>query len=122
MITDVKRRLSLGKERIRDLEKNVASPKSTVASRAEPRRRTLSSGSLLRTALKDEHGRRKSTTSAARLHTPTSTATRTADDNTREESLVMLATKRRSIMPIAEQVVQHLEDKKHLQKISQEDA
>lgn len=98
VITDVKRRLSLGKERIRDLEKNVASPKSTVASRAEPRRRTLSSGSLLRTALKDEHGRRKSTTSAARLHTPTSTATRTADDNTREESLVMLATKRRSII------------------------
>lgn len=103
VITDVKRRLSLGKERIRDLEKNVVgSPKSAaVASRAEPRRRTLSSGSILRTALKDEHGRRKSTTSAARLNTPTSpaaAATRGGDDNTREESLVMLATKRRSVI------------------------
>ncbi|CDH51990.1 kinase-like protein [Lichtheimia corymbifera JMRC:FSU:9682] len=89
VITDVKRRLSLGKERIRDVEKNgVGSPKST---RAEPRRRTLSSGSILRTALKDEHGRRKSTTSAA------AAATR-GDDNTREESLVMLATKRRSVI------------------------
>lgn len=103
VITDVKRRLSLGKERIRDLEKNgVGPPKSSAAvgsSRAEPRRRTLSSGSILRTALKDEHGRRKSTTSAARTPTsPAAAVTRGDDNNTREESLVMLATKRRSVI------------------------
>lgn len=105
LISDAKRRLSLGKEKIKDIDKAAA-----ATSAATPRRRTLSSGNILRTGLREELARRKSTVATT---PPTTTTdghqssymkpTLAADLRRKslaggEESLVMQATKRRSAL------------------------